>query len=83
MDIFRDHMYRLTPEKALDILDQYQAQRDYEKEKLEKLKQRRARIVKKLDTDIAKLEEDLANTESVIAVIKSTHFEAPLEGGDI
>lgn len=74
MDIFRDEMYRLSPEKAIDLKMQYEAQLEYQKEKLKKMKARKARIIKKLDSDISSLEEDIDNTEAVIETIKRTHF---------
>lgn len=79
MDIFRDEMYRLSPEKAVDLKMQYEAQLDFQKEKLKKMKARKARLIKKLDSDILKLEEDIGNTESVIETIKQVHFNGLYE----
>ena len=65
----------MDAEKAAVLKDQYESQLIFEKEKLEMLKARKTRIIRRLDRDISKLEEDIASTESVIESLDTIYFK--------
>lgn len=84
MAAFHDEWYHMSTKKAAVLKDQYESQLIFEKEKLETLKARKARIIRQLDRDISKLEEDIASTETVIESLDAIYFKdsVHLEGDE-
>ena len=69
MDIYRDPLGKLDRDKALVFRERQEAQLTFLRDKLIKLKNRRQRIMRKLDTEISKCEEDINDTKSVIEAV--------------
>ena len=70
----RDDIARLKPEKAAHLLADYKAQLEYQNQHLSRLKDRRAKLMKKLDAEIVSVKDDIHMTEMVIDEITKAHF---------
>lgn len=70
----RDDIARLKPGKAASLLSDYKAQLEYQNQHLSRLKDRRAKLLKKLDAEIVSVKDDIRMTETVIDEIAKAHF---------
>ena len=73
--MIRDSISRLTPEKARAMRQEYEAQVKLEREKYIAIKNRKHKIVKKLDKDLADCEERIQNSLSIIEAVDNMHFD--------
>lgn len=83
MDIYRDPLGKLDRDKAKVYRERYEEQLAFLRDKLIKLKNRRQRIMRKLDTEISKCEEDINDTKSVIEAVDNMFFNTASEFDDI
>ena len=83
MDIYRDPMGKLDRDKAKVYRERYEEQLAFLRDKLIKLKNRRQRIMRKLDTEISKCEEDINDTKSVIEAVDNMFFNTASEFDDL
>ena len=82
MMTIRDELYRMTPERAERLREDLCAQLKLERQKLTTMKGRKARVIKKLDADIHRVEENIHNLTSTIYTIDEVHFNT-LNPGEI
>lgn len=83
MDIYRDPLGKLDRDKAKVYRERYEEQLAFLRDKLIKLKNRRQRIMRKLDTEISKYEEDINDTKSVIEAVDNMFFNTASEFDDL
>ena len=82
MMTIRDEIYRMKPERAERLRKDLAEQLEFEKHKLAQMRSRKKRVIKKLDADIHKVEENVNNLMNTIHVIDRTHFNT-LDPGEL
>ena len=75
MNTIRDEIACMKPERAARVREDYVSQREFQRKRLIQLKARKARLLKKLDEEIASTTEDIQNITSVIDEIDRAHFD--------
>lgn len=75
MNTIRDQIACMRPERAARVREDYASQLEFQRKRLSQLKARKARLLKKLDEEIASTTEDIQNITSVIDEIDKAHFD--------
>lgn len=74
MMMSRDSIGRLRPKQAEKVRADYEKQLELQRKYLTHLKGRKAKLIKKLDKEIAEVEADIQGSKSVIEAIDECHF---------
>lgn len=64
----------MTPEKAAEARDECTAELDYLYDKLDRLQKRKAKIMKKLDDEISRCQQDIYSMIETRKAIEDAHF---------
>lgn len=74
MMMSRDSIGRLRPKQAEKVKADYEKQLELQRKYLIQLRGRKAKLIKKLDKEIAEVEADIQGSKSVIEAIDECYF---------
>lgn len=72
--MFRDHIYRLTPEGGEKLLQETHEQLDIAKAKLAEISRRKARAMRRYDEALKEVRDEITGYMSVIQMIEEVVF---------
>lgn len=75
MSVYDDRISKMTPNKAREARNDFMEQLEFNCKRLVMVQNRKHKILKKLDKEIADIEEQISQIRNTIAEIDRCHFE--------